>query len=353
MSVFLAILLKILQIIGIFLLSILALLLLIIILILFVPVRYKAEGEYKEGDYKAIASGSWLMHIVSFSYSLIKGEEGLLKIKLFGFLLNGEKKKKKSKKNRQKKAIKTKEEKIDKNSLIPETSDGDDASSEEEIILLEEELEDNLDDNLDEISSNSFAESCDSLEEILIEDESETEEENEEESEIKSVEDSSEELEEEFKEVPNDESSESEFVGKNTKKHKKREKSSKDSKKYGKINEYLEILQSNEFKKAFELCKKQLAKLLKAVLPKHWYLNLDLAFSDPEKYGKVMGYYGMSFAWTYKHLDFVCIPDDDYINASGDISGRIYLITLLCVGIKVYFNKNIKKLLKMLKAEEG
>mgnify|MGYP003319203795 CR=1 FL=1 len=72
MSVFLLIL----KIIGIVLLSIIGFALFLVLLVLFVPVRYKGKGYYRNNEYDFKANASWLLHIVSFSYGL-KEEEGL------------------------------------------------------------------------------------------------------------------------------------------------------------------------------------------------------------------------------------------------------------------------------------
>ena len=78
-----AVFLKILAIIGIVLLSILGIILLAVLLVLFVPVRYRAEGSFKDNKPRLIAGGSWLLHIVSVRYTL--GETDPLCIRVFGF----------------------------------------------------------------------------------------------------------------------------------------------------------------------------------------------------------------------------------------------------------------------------
>ncbi|MBR5897169.1 MAG: hypothetical protein IKZ39_06085, partial [Lachnospiraceae bacterium] len=84
-----AVFLKILAIIGIVLLSILGIILLAVLLVLFVPVRYKAEGSFKDNKPKLVAGGSWLLHIVSVRYTL--GEADPLCIRVFGFKIKSKK----------------------------------------------------------------------------------------------------------------------------------------------------------------------------------------------------------------------------------------------------------------------
>ena len=80
-----AIFLKILAIIGIVLLSILGIIILVLLLVLFVPVRYKAEGAFKDNKPSLVAKASWLLHIVSVRYTL--GDSEPLLIRIFGIKL--------------------------------------------------------------------------------------------------------------------------------------------------------------------------------------------------------------------------------------------------------------------------
>ena len=80
----------ILKIIGIVLLSIIGFALFLVLLVLFVPVRYKGKGYYRNNEYDFKANASWLLHIVSFSYGL-KEKEGLC-FRLFGIKFKNSKK---------------------------------------------------------------------------------------------------------------------------------------------------------------------------------------------------------------------------------------------------------------------
>ena len=69
----LEIILLILKIIGIVLLSILGLVVLILLLILFVPVRYKAQGE-KHEEIKAEGRVTWLLHLLRIRITYTDGK---------------------------------------------------------------------------------------------------------------------------------------------------------------------------------------------------------------------------------------------------------------------------------------
>ena len=76
----------ILKIIGIILAAVLGLAILLLLLVLFVPVRYRAYGVKKEGECRAEAKISWLLH--TLSRPILTGD-GRLKLshKGQGFLL--------------------------------------------------------------------------------------------------------------------------------------------------------------------------------------------------------------------------------------------------------------------------
>ena len=92
------ILLKILSIIGITILYILGFILAFFIVVLFVPVRYKIEGAYKEKDADVKAVVSYLGFVFRLSFVYIK-QKPQMTIKIFGIPLKKRDKKKNTKEN--------------------------------------------------------------------------------------------------------------------------------------------------------------------------------------------------------------------------------------------------------------
>lgn len=76
----------ILKIIGIILAVVLGLAILLLLLVLFVPVRYRAYGVKKEGECRAEAKISWLLHLISVPVAFREGELSA-KIKILGITL--------------------------------------------------------------------------------------------------------------------------------------------------------------------------------------------------------------------------------------------------------------------------
>ena len=77
------IILSILKIIGIILLILLALVLFVLCIVLFVPIRYKADGFYKE-SYKIEARVTWLLHIVTLRVCQSSEEALHVMLKILG-----------------------------------------------------------------------------------------------------------------------------------------------------------------------------------------------------------------------------------------------------------------------------
>ena len=75
-----SVLVAILKIIGIILLAVIGLILLLLLAVLFVPVRYRVDGEY-EKNLRVEAKAGWLFHLIYFHFSMLNMEkEGILRI---------------------------------------------------------------------------------------------------------------------------------------------------------------------------------------------------------------------------------------------------------------------------------
>ncbi|MCR5278299.1 MAG: hypothetical protein K6E19_02550 [Lachnospiraceae bacterium] len=290
---FLKILLLILKILGLSILGILALILLIIFIVLFVPVRYKGSGHYTdesetEAPIAFKARVSWLLHMISFSYEY--GKDTPVSFKLFGIdLLNRQKKDKPEKREKPPKKKKEKKEKE------PKKEEAQTEAAIEEPKIKESEIKE------------------------------------------------PEQIETEQQEIG---SSESETT------KSKNESSKKDThknKNYGKMNGYLDMIRSEEFKKSFSLCKDSLIKILKSVLPRRWKVDATLGFEDPATLGSVLAFNGIFYVIVHRHLFIHPCWDREVIDISGDFKGRITFGGILFVSARLLLNKDIRKIIKMVK----
>ncbi|MCI8946078.1 MAG: DUF2953 domain-containing protein [Lachnospiraceae bacterium] len=116
---------------------------------------------------------------------------------------------------------------------------------------------------------------------------------------------------------------------------------------------YIAFLQRDDFQRALSLCKKQLFSLWKSVRPKKIRADIHFGFADPSVTGQVLAFVGMIYPLLGKHV--LIRPDFEQVVCSGTIviKGRIILFSLLRVICILYFNKDIKRLIRVWKKEEA
>ncbi len=287
MSAFLAVLLTVLKIIGLILLGILAFVLALLLVVLFVPIRYKADGFYIDKDYNVKGKANWLLHAVTVSFDLKASKDPLIRI--LGIKL----------KNKKKNDI---EDKKSEESSSPEAKEvsADDTDDKTEV-SEERSIEDKTDNVNDEVPKEKAEASKEKI-------------------------------------TKNEDEKSSEKNRKNA----DDKKEFKSDSVYDKIKRYIEIIKSEDFKESFSLVKKQLCRLLKAVLPRKWEINASLGFEDPSLTGYVCALSGAMYMWFRKHIHIVGDFDNEEISADAYFKGRIYIVVLVYVFIRVWFNKKIR-----------
>ena len=316
----LAVLLLILKIIGIVLLSIIGLLLLIICALLFVPVRYFAKA-YKNDDekdnYSVCAKVTWFLHLVNVRFILPADEKLRVRITVF-------------------KVFPRKE----KNSPIENAPQ-----------IEDNHIDTDNDDKEPDVEPENEPETTQT---IGVEGHLETEAEPE--------------------EPVNEDFPHEDQNGSQKDKKKKNKISLKDRFtgfldgikkridetriKYedikNNIDGYIDIYNSNEFQSSFALCKKKLLSVLKSILPRKIKGNVTFGKEDaPDTVGMVYSLYSVLYPKIGKNL--VLTPDftRDTLCADVVIKGKIRLCVVIFAAVRIYFDKNVKKLLKMLKKEKS
>ncbi|MBR5994604.1 MAG: hypothetical protein IK018_12430 [Lachnospiraceae bacterium] len=304
---------KILAIIGIVLLSILGIILLAVLLVLFVPVRYKAEGSFKDNKPRLVAGGSWLLHIVSVRYTL--GETDPLCIRVFGF------------------KIKSKKE------AEPDFEEDDDEFIEYTPDNVSNE-QSKVDYKAESVASENVV-SVTTVEKPAEEVSSELEDSSENTAEPEAKENLI--LEDEQAEKP------SKPVSKPKKAKSKNEpnKNFENRSFYDKIKKYIEIIESRRFKKTFEYSKKKVFKLLKHICPRKLQIDGEVGFDDPSVTGQILVITSMLKPVLGKNVRIVGNFEEPIISIEGKLKGRITVFRVLWTGAVLYFNKNIRKIIKM------
>ena len=328
--------LTVLKITGIVLLSLLALLLLILLILLFVPVRYCLKGDIN-ADEKHFDMGfdaTWLLHIIHAKAGFLKTEredpgrkreEGFsYEIRLFGFKIRPKKEK------------------------APVIDEGgyELTAGEEEYQNIETGIED----------SGSSAEPAgveDAVSTAAVEEKDILSGTVDREAGDQSAEDEfSEEIPKGFKEKLKDFALLLKGMGKKARQLKENARCKirgiydNISEVSGKVRYYYELLDGESSREAIELILHELCRILKAIKPRKYRLNMIYGFEDVSLTGEATGLLAVLFSGAGRNAVF--IPDFDRQTIQGDFffRGRIRLLTIVIVLWRLYFNKNFRRFFK-------
>lgn len=287
--------LLILKIIGIVLLSIIGLVLFLIALILFVPIRYRIKAEYdKKADVDVRVS--YLLHIFTVIFKF-DGSSPDFRIKIFGIKLPEKKQpKEKKKKETKQKESKRKEpeyslEGFDEEEALPET-DYSEVNC-DDIPDIEEEPK-GFFGKLKEYLKFVYDFICSFKEKVIA-------------------------VRNKIKEI-------------------------KDN-----IEYYLDLFTSEHTKRTLNYGFTIVKKIFAAFKPTVLKGRFRFGFEDPSTTGKILSILAITYPIIRDKIEIIPEFDEKIIQGNLFIKGRIFIITLLIQGWKLYFNKDIRKLAKDLK----
>lgn len=291
----LTVLLLILKILGIVLLVFLGILLALLLIVLFVPVRYQGSGYREEGDPVPMhvqLKVTWLLHLVRVSF--IYPEEAFLKVKVLFFQILPAKEKKKKASN--KKEADGKKPKTDKKEVGSDVSDttSDQKISDEGNTAVEDGGDDRR--TLLDFVRKLFS----AIRNIKYT--------------IRKI--------------------------------------------YDKINHiihniryYIKILQTESFKRAFVLCREQLLRLMKIVLPRKVSGTFTIGMEDPAATGQILSIYGILYPLIGDSITVIPDFEKPVMEGSFRFKGKITAFTLIRIAAKIYFDKDLKRVICLFKKE--
>ncbi|WP_337664011.1 DUF2953 domain-containing protein [Suilimivivens sp.] len=291
----LTVLLLILKILGIVLLVLLGILLALLLIVLFVPVRYQGSGYREEGDPVPVhvqLKVTWLLHLVRVSF--IYPEEAFLKVKILFFQILPAKKKKKKASN--KKEADGKKPKTDKKEAGHDVRDtaSDQKISDEGNTAVEDGGDDRR--TLLDFVRKLFS----AIRNIKYT--------------IRKI--------------------------------------------YDKINHiihniryYIKILQTESFKRAFVLCREQLLRLMKIVLPRKVSGTFTIGMEDPAATGQILSIYGILYPLIGDSITVIPDFEKPVMEGSFRFKGKITAFTLIRIAAKIYFDKDLKRVICLFKKE--
>lgn len=321
----LSVLLMILKVLGMILLILLGTILLLILLVLFMPVRYQIMLHRKVGEETPVTAkvkATWLLHALNAAFSY--PEAAFLRVRIFCFTIFRSDKPKKT---------------IQKDNTKKETVQKENVQKEE---IQKETVKTVRKDEEKKADGQKNAE-------IKVSDENQKEKNS--------------------------------YIEENA--PKKQEKEPKQSRKINKFFEffrklwsvfknikytiikicdkikhivkniqyYLKIVQSDTFHRAWEVCSRQVFSLLKSIFPRKIRGNLLIGAGDPASTGQILAIYGILYPLLGNHIDIV--PDFEQQILEGDllVKGRITVFKALKTAWIVYFNKDLRRLIKLFKRE--
>ena len=114
---------------------------------------------------------------------------------------------------------------------------------------------------------------------------------------------------------------------------------------------YYKIIRSDLFRRAWEKCSGEVMRLLKSIAPQSIKGALHIGMEDPATTGQILGYYGILYPIIGGSIDVV--PDFDQTICEGGIKicGHITLFRAVKTACTMYFNKDIRRVIKLLKRE--
>ena len=307
MSIFLLIL----KIIGIILLSIISLLLIIIALILFVPIRYRIiANKFEDSDFYAEIKLTWLLHFINI---LIKYTDDLYyRVRVILIPIKKSDNLKKHKNNSKKNEPYSDDTKsVDEGENISDESANEDISDNEiskdkEEIVSTSYLDENDDDNINFDENKGIIYKIrfvlTKFFEFLFN--------------IK------EKLNEAYNTVVN-------IV--------------KD------IDYYINALKDERNKKVISLCLSQASSIINNIKPKVFNGNLTIGIDDPYTMGQILSIYGILFPIIHDKITINPVYDKEVIEGDLYIKGRISVFVLIRAAIKIYFNRDYKRMIKIFK----
>ena len=314
-----AVFLLILKIIGKILLGILLFILIALGLVLFVPVRYKlyAKKEGDEGPY-AKANISWLLYLVNIKITYFNELSYIVRVLFFPIkksdnLVKNKKKRKLSKNIKAKKGTK-------------EESDNKETKPRNDIQKIDTE------DNAENIAIPS---SVDNNEVSRIED---------------SVKDDAEDKTEKksfFSKIIEYLTKVIEFIFSIPEKIEAAINKVEDIK--SNTDYYINIISDERNIKAIKLCYEKASKVISSILPKKINGNLKIGLDDPYSLGQILTIYSILYPYLCDKIQIEPDFENEILEGQLIIKGKIRVCILLWAGYKIYFNKDVRRLYKMLR----
>ena len=119
------------------------------------------------------------------------------------------------------------------------------------------------------------------------------------------------------------------------------------------IQYYREVMESEPFQASLSLCKGQLMRIFGMLKPDRFEAEALIDMADPAVTGEILAVYGMLYPLIGQHVrltgSFAC--ERTKIEGRLYLRGKVRVFTLIRAAVRVYFDRDIRKLIRLLKKE--
>lgn len=115
------------------------------------------------------------------------------------------------------------------------------------------------------------------------------------------------------------------------------------------VKEYIDLLNEDCTKAAFEVCRVRISKLIRAVVPRKIRINVTYGLDDPYVTAVIMSVYNVFYTYIGEGLTICPVYYEKTIEADGYIKGRMIAAPIIWQAIRVLFDKDCRQFLKRFK----
>ncbi len=117
------------------------------------------------------------------------------------------------------------------------------------------------------------------------------------------------------------------------------------------IDYYREAFEDERNQQVMKLCLSQLNKILRNIKPKKFRAAFHIGFDDPASTGQLLAILGMIYPFFEGNLAITPEFEEAVLEGKLFLKGRITLFVLLLATWTIYFNKDFRRMMRILKKE--
>lgn len=117
------------------------------------------------------------------------------------------------------------------------------------------------------------------------------------------------------------------------------------------IGYYREVIAGETFQRSFALCKGELQKIARSLKPKKFEAALIVGMDDPASTGEILAVCGMLYPILGPTVNVAGDFEKKRLEGRVFVKGKLRLFTFIRAAVRIYFNKDIRKLYGLLKKE--